>query len=215
MAGAIEEYIDEFGRALRGPRRAKADLLTEARDSLHDAAAAYEEAGLRRPDAERRAVADFGAVRDIAPDYQTELAIAQSRRTALLLLAVVVIQPVLWQEVARFAEFPGRGGGTLHTVVDRVTELLGMTTVGAAVLAVIALGVGSRYLPRGGRRAVTRAVGTGTMALCAAFAGLGIVMCLLTAEHALSIRLMWLTVFLLLPLSVVAATAGRCLSSGS
>src|SRR4051812_26337431 len=75
-AGVIETYVAELGRTLRGPRRAKADLLAEARDSLVDAAGARERVGLPREEAEREAVAEFGAVPDIAPGYQTELGLA-------------------------------------------------------------------------------------------------------------------------------------------
>ena len=45
---AIEEYIRELEAALRGPRRARVDLLTEARDALVDAADAFVAGGSHR-----------------------------------------------------------------------------------------------------------------------------------------------------------------------
>jgi plastocyanin len=61
----IEAYIAELDRALRGPRRAKADLLAEGRDSLVDAADSPEDGGLDRQAAEQRAVEEFGEVREV------------------------------------------------------------------------------------------------------------------------------------------------------
>jgi hypothetical protein len=84
--GVIDAYVAELGGILRGPRRAKADLLDEARDSLVDAVRAYQDRGLDRQAAERRAVEEFGDVAEIAPGYQTELGLVQGRRTALLVL---------------------------------------------------------------------------------------------------------------------------------
>lgn len=49
----IDAYVAALGGALRGPRPAKADLVTEVRDSLADAAAAHEHGGLGREAAER------------------------------------------------------------------------------------------------------------------------------------------------------------------
>lgn len=51
----IGSYISELSTALRGPRREKLDLLAESRDSLADAAEAYERDGVPPPEAERAA----------------------------------------------------------------------------------------------------------------------------------------------------------------
>src|SRR5262245_50362297 len=92
LGRVIDAYIDQLRGTLRGPRRATADLLTEARDSLVDAAEAYERDGFGRAAAETRAVREFGDVRVVAPEYQNELGLAQARRTALLVLAVITLQ---------------------------------------------------------------------------------------------------------------------------
>ena len=57
----VEPYLAELSRALAGPRRRKADLMAEARDSLVDATEAYEADGLRRGEAAERAVAETSA----------------------------------------------------------------------------------------------------------------------------------------------------------
>jgi hypothetical protein len=86
----IDRYLAGLAAELRGPRRLKADLLAEARDSLCDAADAYQQKGLGAAAAARRAVAEFGGVAEIAPAYQAELAVAQGRRTARLIAAGLV-----------------------------------------------------------------------------------------------------------------------------
>ncbi|WP_181774259.1 permease prefix domain 1-containing protein [Amycolatopsis pittospori] len=89
---AIETYIAELDRRLSGSAGAKADLLTEARDGLHDAADAYREGGVDEAEAERRAVADFGPVDVIAPAYQAELGL---RRDIRVLWELIVGVPLL------------------------------------------------------------------------------------------------------------------------
>jgi hypothetical protein len=213
VASAIEEYIDQLGSALRGPRHTKADLLTEARDSLHDAAAAYEHAGLSRRSAERRAVADFGAVPEIAPGYQTELAITQSRRTALLMLLVVGLQPLLWQEWWPWvAANHDHVGGLPFMVVNESIEWLGAATIAAALLALFALSMGGRYIETASQRALARLVGRGALVLCGALTCLGVALCVFSPHRTLATGLMLLTPFLLLPLSAVAGAARRCLT---
>jgi hypothetical protein len=69
----IEAYVAELDRKLRGSYRTKRDMLTEAHDSLIDATAAYQKAGLDPLDAERRAVAEFGDLAEIASGYQPSL----------------------------------------------------------------------------------------------------------------------------------------------
>ncbi|MBB5855167.1 permease prefix domain 1-containing protein [Amycolatopsis umgeniensis] len=89
---AIQAYIDDLDRRLSGSAGAKADLLTEARDGLHDAAEAYREGGIDGADAERRAVADFGPADLIAREYQAELGL---RRDIRVLWELIVGVPML------------------------------------------------------------------------------------------------------------------------
>ncbi len=85
-ADPIAAHVDALARALRGPSTLRRSIVDETCDGLRDAAAAHEQGGLPARDAAARAVRDFGAVEEIAPLYQDELAARQGRRTALLLV---------------------------------------------------------------------------------------------------------------------------------
>jgi hypothetical protein len=162
--GEVERYVAGLGAALRGPHRAKADLLAEARDGLTDAADAYRETGMSTMDAERRAVADFGGLAEIVPGYQAELAVAQGRRTALLIAAglvgVYACTRLAWPGDAAWLTGWFRG-----------------LCLGGAVLAALArlgLGWGSRFVPDG--VALTRLLGGAGLAFLAlhGMVGLGV-----------------------------------------
>lgn len=159
-AGPIDEYVASMRHALRGPRAARRDLLTEARDSLLDAAEAYEGEGLPRAEAERLAVADFGTVPEVAPGFQGELAVSQGRRTAVLLFLSVPLTAFLWAVIWRvFPESPHVEEikpvwfGPLARTVD--LSQLGVGVVGG--LALLALGRGARRFRR--PALVTRGLG--------------------------------------------------------
>ena len=94
----IDSYVAELASALGGPRRVRADLVTEARDSLVDATEHWQRAGLDPADAKRRAVDEFGPLDEIAAGYRTELGMARAKRTVLLFAAVLLPQPVIWAE---------------------------------------------------------------------------------------------------------------------
>jgi hypothetical protein len=96
-AGVIEDYVADLDLRLRGAKRAKLDLLTEARDSLEDAAECYRGAGLSAEDAERKAVGDFGPAPTIALDYQAELAAAYGARTLRSILFVLPLVQLFWE----------------------------------------------------------------------------------------------------------------------
>ncbi|MGH2720608.1 MAG: permease prefix domain 1-containing protein, partial [Actinomycetota bacterium] len=163
----IGSYIGALSAALHGPRRVKLDLLAESRESLADAAEAYERDGMARPEAERRAVEEFGDLSRLVPAYQEELAMAQGRRTALVVLLALVVQhtaaEVAWRQFAGPGPWvPGGGYALLAGAVD----LLGAAGVVAALAAAVACGSGTRRLgvrprlvrvtggPGAGRRAV-------------------------------------------------------------
>lgn len=84
----VEDRLRELSGRLHGPTRLKADLLTEARHALEDAAEAYRDSGVPRAEAERRAVAEFGSVAQLTPGFQAELAAGALRGLALRTLAV-------------------------------------------------------------------------------------------------------------------------------
>ncbi|MFC0114311.1 permease prefix domain 1-containing protein [Kibdelosporangium aridum] len=99
MAGSsvIDDYVADLDTRLRGNRKVKLDLLTEARDSLEDAADCYRSAGLPDEDAQRKAVADFGPVGAIARDYQGELAVAYGTRTLRSILFILPALHLGWE----------------------------------------------------------------------------------------------------------------------
>jgi hypothetical protein len=211
----VDGYVAELERALVGPRRAKRELLREVRDHLTDSVEAYSDAGLDEAAAQRRAVADFGRVAEIREEYQTELAVAQARRTALLSLAVIAVQPVVWQEGwPWFAGDADQSDGAFYSVLDRILESLGGVAIALAVLVVLACGVGSRYRPA--RRSTVRLTGVLTLATCVTLPVLALVLSTqdLGDTGAFAINLGWLTALLVTPLVFVARSARRCLAVG-
>ncbi|WP_370020864.1 permease prefix domain 1-containing protein [Planotetraspora sp. GP83] len=160
-AGAIDDYVARLRRAVSGPLRAKRDLLAEARDSLLDAAEAYESSGCGRAEAERLAVEDFGPVAEIAPGYQEALAVSQGRRTAALLFLSVPLTALMWSVIWKIFPEPPSALTTpkpgwfepLARVVDYSQLAIGV--LGGAAL--VALGRGLRRIRR--PRLVTRALG--------------------------------------------------------
>ncbi|MBX6385857.1 MAG: hypothetical protein IRZ07_23275 [Microbispora sp.] len=150
-AGPIDEYVASMSHALRGPGGAKRDLLTEARDSLLDAAEAYEMEGLPRAEAERLAVADFGTVPEVAPGFQEELTVTQGRRTAALLFLSVPLIAFMWAVIWRvFPESPHAAEirpvwfGPLARALDLFQ--LGVGVIGG--VALLAFGRGVRRVRR-------------------------------------------------------------------
>ncbi|MGW1344841.1 permease prefix domain 1-containing protein [Kribbella sp. NPDC002412] len=145
MSSTVDEYLTGLSRALPGPRRRKADLLAEARDHLTDATEAFEADGLDRHSAEREAVADFGDLDEVVPGYRAELAVSQSRRTAVMLFGVLILQPIVWQEGIWSWNRDPVQESALNDFLQTLVRSIGMVTIAGAVLAVIAAGIGLRY----------------------------------------------------------------------
>jgi hypothetical protein len=157
-ADDIDDFVDGLSVRLRGPRRVRADLVAEARDSLVDAAEAYRSRGLPPAEADRRALAEFGDYPDVVPDYQAELAVAQGRRTVLLIAValplLVIAAPLMWWRS------PWSAQGQLPVNYARLTagfDVLSVTGAALAVLVLVGYGWGSRYIPDGVR--LTEVVG--------------------------------------------------------
>ncbi|KAB8187094.1 permease prefix domain 1-containing protein [Microbispora catharanthi] len=153
-AGPIDEYVASMRHALRGPGGAKRDLLTEARDSLLDAAEAYEGEGLPRAEAERLAVADFGTVPEVAPGFQGELTVSQGRRTATLLFLSVPLIAFMWAVIWRI--FPGSPHvdeikPAWFGLLARTVDLLQLSVGVMGGVALLAFGRGARHVRRPAR----------------------------------------------------------------
>jgi hypothetical protein len=154
-------YLQELEGRLRGPARARAELLAEARDSLHDAVEAHRCAGLDPGAAERRAVADFGALDEVAPGYQTELALVQGRRTAGLLL-VLPLLGVVWDLVWSFKPATGGPAPPAAVLFGRLWVGIALSCLAGAGVAVAATG---RPLVRGwAPRRIARLTGGAALA---------------------------------------------------
>jgi hypothetical protein len=211
----IDEYIDELHAALRGPRGVKEDLLAEARDSLVDAADAYQDRGLERDAAERQAVAEFGEVREVAPDYQAELGVAQGRRTALLVFFIHTPQHAMSEYVWRSEAYawtwrPSAG----YLFLARVVDWAAFATIAGSLIAVLACGIGVRYI--GVRRRLARTIGLLAIAGFAFFAVSGPLLVLLNPDAVTMVQsgpaLLWTVVSGVAPLWVLVS-ARRCLTA--
>lgn len=155
------EYLQQLDAALVGPRATKRGLLREAADHLDDARDAYVRAGLSEAEAGARAVADFGSVNEVAPAFQTTLAVASARRTAAQLLAILAIQPFLWDSgiagwlgLSTAAVEPS---GAIYHLLDAAVEYGGSIVMLTTVLLLVGAGIGNRWVPAGRRLAVATA----------------------------------------------------------
>ncbi|MPZ88028.1 MAG: hypothetical protein GEU81_08125 [Nitriliruptorales bacterium] len=210
---AIDVYLGELSAALRGPRHAKADLLSEAREGLMETAEAYVAAGMSRLAAERQAAEEFGAVTVVAPGYQEELTLVQARRTSLLALIGVGVQPLVWDVLWPLVREVSVGSPTaLQAVLSELVEWLGGLAIVGAAVAVIACGIGVR-LPVI-RHHVVKATGMLGLAVAIGVSGLGLFMTALSPDVTRLLDfavLPWLTAFVLLPMAWVGRSARRCL----
>jgi hypothetical protein len=209
----IEAYVSELDDTLRGPRGLKADMIAEARDGLLDASEAYEQAGYDPDAAQGRAIADFGPVDAIAPDYQTQLGLSQGRRTVLLMCASLAAQPIVWRVLLPLAGHPESSGGAAYDVVNRLVEGIGAVSIGSGLLLVLALGPGTRYLRAPDR--LIRGVGVFALVVCAVFVVLGTLMSAFGPDGRAWKGVPTLAVLLYIPLMHVAFAARRCLLAAS
>jgi hypothetical protein len=210
----IEAYVAELGGVLRGPRGVKADMLAEARDGLLDATEAYRESGLDEVGAQRRAIADFGAVPEVATDFQVELGLSQGRRTGVLISVVLAAQPAVWNLAMRLIGNRDGVSTPIYHLVDDLVRWTGIAAIGGGLLSVTALGIGTRYL--GSRRALTRATGFFAFAVCGVFALLGLWLTMVspaTGSLLAPSGLPSTLVLLGLPLAGVAVAARQCLAA--
>jgi hypothetical protein len=205
----IEAYVTELDSALRGPRGVKADMIAEARDGLLDASEAYERGGLDPEDAQRRAIADFGPVPAIAPDYQTQLGLSQGRKTVLMMCLSLAAQPLMWRVLLPLAGHPQSSGSAAYNLVNYLVEGIGALSIAGGLVLTLALGRGTRYL-RGPDRLI-RAAGVFALVVCAVFVVLGTLMSAFgSADGRAWNGVPMLALLLYVPLMHVAFAARRC-----
>lgn len=212
----IERYADGLARALRGPRRLRADLVAEARHSLLDAADAHLDAGMRPADAVRRAVDEFGTHAEIVPGYQAELAVAQGKRTALWMCTALPVMHLLaplmwWQGPWVNGKDPIAGYWTLTTNFD----LLSLLASVVAMVLLVGFGWGSRFV----RDSVgyARAVGIGVLVFLAVHGAAGAAVVAISVHQWPEVAT-WPPILIGIPLNILAfgyaaVTAFRCVDA--
>lgn len=205
MSDLRAEYLASLEDALVGPRRVRRSLLREAGDHLEDATAGYVDVGLDEEAAAARAVEEFGSVEEVAPHFQTTLAVSSARRTALLLLTVLAVQPFVWDgEPAATPE------GLLYRVLDTGVEALGLLMLAFALVVALACGIGNRWFHAG--RSVARVAALGTLGSGVALAVIGVSMTIIAGGPQLQPWAL-LTGFILLPVAGTSLAARRTLAT--
>jgi hypothetical protein len=195
----IDAYLTALNAALRGPRRAKTDLLAEARDHLVDATENHERNGLNRTAAEQAAIDEFGELDEIVPGFQAELGLAQGHRTALAALTLTAAQPLVWNYT-----FPGAPG--LPQLADDIVENIGGVAILLTLLAVLTYRWGMRHPTV--RENLAQLTGVGALGVCAFLISAST---LLTAWSSNHLALLWTVAFVLAPAAWVTTSARRCL----
>lgn len=212
-AAPIEAYAESLGAALVGPRRVKRGLVDEARDHLVDATEAYADAGYDEDEAAAMAVADFGPVEEIAPAFQTTLAVAASRRTAWVMLAILGAQPLIWDGGLQLAENANAHppAMALYAFLDAAIEVVGgMMLVGTAAILLLT-SIGNRWIRAG--RAIARGTAIFTISSCLVLPVFAVSMGLASDQLVPAHVFGALIPLLIAPLSVAAYSARRTLAA--
>lgn len=149
-------------RSLRGPRRARADMVREVRDGLDDAVEAHLAAGLSQDEAQRRALDEFGDMRAIAAELQGELTARYGRRSAVLLALAFPALTLLWDTLWLTDAVPMRPPAPAVALLADLIDTMSMVSAVCCVAGVLVLGVGARWGVPANR--VTQ--GVGVLALC-------------------------------------------------
>ncbi|MER7558573.1 permease prefix domain 1-containing protein [Nocardioides sp. NPDC126508] len=209
---AVDVYLADLRAAIPGPSWTRRDLLREAGDHLEDATEAYTAAGCTTAEAEALALRDFGSVDDIAPSFRDTVAIGAARRTALMLVLVMIPQAFLWDDgidLGSSGQLAAPDAG-LFNVLDTIIEYVG--TIGAlgAVIALVVTAIGQRWLPIGRRAA--RLTALWACAVAVVIPVIGFTMLALTGSLTPMVALAAIA-FMATPFTVVALSAQRTLAA--
>jgi hypothetical protein len=209
---AVDVYLADLRAAIPGPSWTRRDLLREAGDHLEDATAAYAEAGYTATEAEALALRDFGSVDDIAPGFRDTVAIDGARRTALMLVLVMIPQAFLWDggiDLASSAHLAAPDSG-LFRVLDGIIEYVG--TIGAlgAAIALVATAIGQRWFVMGRRTA--RLAATWALTIALMIPAIGFTMLTLTGSLTIMVAFAAIA-FMVTPFALVALSAQRTLAA--
>lgn len=201
-------YVRHLDAALVGPRRSKRELVREAGDHLEDATDAYRAAGYDAGTAQQMAVADFGTIEEIAPSFQTTLAVASSRRTAWLLFAALGIQPFLWD--GPLGPNEPDPDGFFYAILDVAVEFGGGLMIAVSLALLVATGIGNRWFAAG--RGIARLTSFTTLAAAVSIKLTAIAMLMLSGAGDPRLWLLFAG-FIVVPMSVAGASARRTLAT--
>lgn len=217
-ADVIERYVTDLGSRLQGSRRQVRDLLTETRDSLTDATEAHLDDGLTEAEAQQRAVEEFGPVREIAGEYQAELAVAYGTRTLVWLAIVLPLMHMAWEYGRMLLIGPWQDFGTIppawYLFIAKANDLTSGIASGVALVALIlgrllARRYDARLLAKVGAGVAVAAVGAvllGNLSIIAATAHLDPARLLQSLPMSVASLISWIVIVRL------GLLARRCLS---
>lgn len=134
----IERYVADLSARLPGPRRWRAAVLDEIRDSLLEGMDAHRDATGDPAAAARHAVAEHGPPDHVARAYAPELAAAWVRRAGLLALGIIPAMAIVWNAALRAGPpsqwHPSGTGLHLAATVIAIGVCLTLTCSTAAIL---------------------------------------------------------------------------------
>ncbi len=213
----IERYIADVSIRLPGPRRWRAGVLDELRDSLLDATDALCETTTPAA-AAVRAVAEHGPVDQVSRAYEPELATVWARRAGLLALGIIPAMAIVWNVALHLG--PATPWHPSHTALHIAAPLIAggvCSTVACSSAALLGTGrlttiISNRLLPI-------------RVAICAASVAVSVaVLALLSVVTARAVAapnsLEWPAVLIALALSLTALaalgrTTYRCVTSSN
>lgn len=137
----IDRYVTDLGTRLQGSKKQVRELLTETRDSLEDATEAHLGTGLTEQEAQKRAVDEFGPVREIANEYQAELAVAYGTRTLIWLAIVLPLMHMAWEYGRMLLIGPWQDFGAMppswYLFIAKANDLTSGVASGVALVALV------------------------------------------------------------------------------
>ncbi|NGY58947.1 hypothetical protein G7043_08410 [Lentzea sp. NEAU-D13] len=137
----IDRYVTDLGSRLQGSKKQVRDLITETRDSLEDATEAHLEQGLTETEARKKAVEEFGPVKEIANEYQAELAVAYGTRTLIWLAIILPLMHMAWEYGRMLLIGPWQDFGTpppsWYLFIAKANDLTSGVASGVALVALV------------------------------------------------------------------------------
>ncbi len=217
-SNVIERYVTDLGSRLQGSKKQVRELLTETRDSLADATEAHLDRGFTEEEAQRRAVDEFGPVREIANSYQAELAVAYGTRTLVWLAIVLPLMHMAWEYGRMLLIGPWQEFGTMppawYLFIAKANDLTSGIASGVALVTlvlgrILARKYDTRLLARLGATIAVVAVGLvllGNLAIIAATAHVDVARLMQSLPMSIASLITWVVIIRL------GLLARRCLS---